>query len=258
MSIQWSLVLFTWLTGAGGCLFAFIGFNELVHWSKKDTFAAGLISLVLVVVGGLASVTHLAHPDRMLNALAHPTSGIFIEAVLVGIAAACFIVYLICARRQLEAAAKVLGVLGGIVGLALSFMAGHSYIMEAQEAWATIMLPVGYLTTALATGAGLWWALLAPDAENGASQAAVCGLVAAVLALVCVFAYAMIVGGSALGSVTMVVALICEVAALALAILGRVKSVGGFAWAFVVATAIAALLFRAFMWTVGGSSMMFF
>ena len=188
MSIQWSLVLFTWLTGAGGCLFAFIGLNELTRWSKKNAFAASLTALVLTIVGGLASVTHLAHPGRMLNALSHPTSGIFVEAVLVAILCACIVVYLICLRRQAQAAAKAFGILGAIAGLLLSFMAGHSDIMAAQTAWATMMLPLGYLATALATGAGLWWALLAPDKENGAQAASICAIVCAAVALACVLA----------------------------------------------------------------------
>lgn len=258
MSIQWSLVLFTWLTGAGGCLFAFIGLNELTRWSKKSTFTASLVALVLSVVGGLASVTHLAHPDRMLNALTHPTSGIFVEAVLVAILCVCIIAYLICIRRKTQAAAKVFGVLGAIAGLLLSFMAGHSYIMAAQTAWATMALPLGYLATALGIGAGLWWALLASDKENGAQVASICAIACSVLALVCVLSYSVIAGCFTTSGTIAIAALICEAIAVILAVVARMKSMPGLEWGYVVVVAIAALLFRVLMWTVGGASMAFF
>ena len=87
MDIQWSLVLFTALTGMGGWLFFFICLNVFVRKTDKGAFAGTATALALTVVGGLASVTHLSHPDRMLGALQHPTSGIFTEALLVGLLA---------------------------------------------------------------------------------------------------------------------------------------------------------------------------
>lgn len=258
MSIQWSLVLFTLLTGAGGCLFAFIGLNEIVRWSKKDTFAAGIASLALVAVGGLASVTHLSHPDRIMNALSHPTSGIFTEAVLVGIVAVLVVLYLVCIRRGAASAAKVFGAIGGIFGLLLSFMAGYSYIMEAQPAWATILLPLGYLLSALAMGAGLWWALLAPDAENGVDKAVVAAIACSVLALAGIFAYAMVSNAFATAGAIAIGSLACEAVALVLAIVAHSKSQVVMGWAFVVAAVAAALLYRVLMWVLGGGIFGFF
>lgn len=258
MSIQWSLVIFTLLTGAGGCLFAFIGLNEITRWSKKDTFAASIVALLLAIVGGLASVTHLSHPGRIMNALSHPASGIFIEAVLVGILCVLIIVYLVCIRRNASAAAKVLAIVGGVAGLALSFMAGHSYIMAAQTAWATMLLPLGYLLTALATGAGLWWALLAPDAENGAPQAVLAAVVCAVLAVLGVCAFAAAAGAFSVQAAVVWGAVVCEVLAVVLALASRAKPQPVLAWLFVAVTAVASLLFRVLMWTVGGGMYGFF
>ena len=57
MDIQWSLVLFTALTGMGGWLFFFICLNVFVRKTDKGAFAGTATALALTVVGGLASVT---------------------------------------------------------------------------------------------------------------------------------------------------------------------------------------------------------
>lgn len=162
MDIQWSLVLFTVLTGAGGMLFFFIGLNTLLGKTAKGETAGSIASLALIVVGGLCSVTHLSHPTRMLNALQHPTSGIFTEAVLVGLLACVLVVYLVMVRRDMRGTGlKIVAVVGMVLGVLLSFMAGQSYIMAALPAWNTELLPLGYLGTALAEGAAAYLVLLA-------------------------------------------------------------------------------------------------
>ena len=83
MDIQWPLAVFTLLTGLAGWTFFFVGLNEFTKKSKQDGFVVGIASIVLLAIGSLASVLHLSHPDRIMNALSHPTSGIFTEFVLV-------------------------------------------------------------------------------------------------------------------------------------------------------------------------------
>ena len=72
MEIQWSLVSFTALAGAGAWLFFCVGVDAFVQRTNKAAFPASLLAVVLLALGGLCSVTHLSHPDRMLGALAHP------------------------------------------------------------------------------------------------------------------------------------------------------------------------------------------
>lgn len=62
MEIQWSLVLFTALTGMGGCMFACVAADEFLGRAKAAAFPAAVAALVIAVAGGLASVTHLSHP----------------------------------------------------------------------------------------------------------------------------------------------------------------------------------------------------
>ena len=157
MEIQWSLVIFTALTGTAGWLLASVAVAELTGVLKKAVFPAGAVAVVLLAVGGLASVTHLSHPERMLEALNHPTSGIFVEAVLLGVAAVLAVVYLVMLKRSASStAAKVLAVLAAVVGVALSFMAGASYMMAAHANWNTVLLPLGYLGTTIPAGIALF------------------------------------------------------------------------------------------------------
>ncbi len=72
ISIQWSLVLFTALTGIAGWTFVCVAADEFLGRAKAAAFPAGIAAFVLAVVGGLASVTHLSHPDRIMGALGHP------------------------------------------------------------------------------------------------------------------------------------------------------------------------------------------
>ena len=172
MDIQWSLVLFTALTGMGGWLFFFICLNVFVRKTDKGAFAGTATALALTVVGGLASVTHLSHPDRMLGALQHPTSGIFTEALLVGLLAIVMIAFLVMLRRGIDGGAlKAVAVVGMALGALMSFMAGQSYLMSAIAAWNTELLPLGYLGTAAASGAAAYLVLIAAQKadENACS-----------------------------------------------------------------------------------------
>lgn len=153
MSIQWSLVIFTALTGLAGWLFACVLISEWTGKAPRTRFVSMVSGIVLMGVGGIASVLHLAHPENTLAALSHPTSGIFIEAVLVGISALCAAIYLILfARKAADAARKAFLALSAIAGIALSFMAGSSYVMGSCPAWNTPLLPLGYLGTAFSMG----------------------------------------------------------------------------------------------------------
>ena len=167
MEIQWSLVLFTALTGMGGCMFACVAADEFLGRAKAAAFPAALVSLIIAVVGGLASVTHLSHPDRIMGALSHPTSGIFTEALLVGCLCVCVVVYLVLLKREAGAGArKAVAVIGAVFGVLLSFMAGESYLMEARPNWCSQLLPLGYLLTAVPEGIAAYLVVVAAKAKD--------------------------------------------------------------------------------------------
>lgn len=199
MEIQWSLVLFTVLAGSGAWLFAFMGAAEMrgiVH-AAKTRMAVCVLSLALLVAGGLASVTHLSHPDRIMGVLGHPTAGIFAEAAFIGVLAVLIVVFIVMAKRE-TSAGVLKGVLAvtSVVAVVFSFMLGYSYMMGSQPEWNTIVLPLAYLGTASAVGGALY-ALLAcvckeddPAVRFGAMAMIVGGALSAVTSL----AYGMLSG----------------------------------------------------------------
>lgn len=143
MTIQWSLVLFTALTGIGGWTFVCVAADEFLSRAKAAAFPAAVVAFALSAVGGLASVTHLSHPDRIMGALGHPTSGIFTEAVLVGCVCVFVAIYLVMLKRGAsDGARKAVAVIGAVFGVLISFMAGESYLMSSRPNWDTQLLPL--------------------------------------------------------------------------------------------------------------------
>ena len=55
MAIQWPLVLFSLLAGAGGAMLAFAGLSQLLGGSRTVRRRAVWCALALFVIGGLCS-----------------------------------------------------------------------------------------------------------------------------------------------------------------------------------------------------------
>ena len=190
MSTQWSLVLFTALTGLAGWMFACIALDEFLGKTKKTAAMASLVAIIVAVVGGIASVTHLAHPENIMNVFGHPTEGIFLEALLVGLMCVFGIIYLILVKRDASAGArKAMAVLAAVFGILLSFFAGKSYMMAAIPAWNSILLPFGYLGTAIPGGVAAYLLIVGAQKEDAEAVKtygkvlAIAGLVGAILGI---------------------------------------------------------------------------
>lgn len=215
MAIQWSLVLFTVLTGAAGWMFACTAWDKFAGKNGEAAFSTSIVALIVMIVGGCASVTHLAHPENIMEALNRPASGIFIEAALVGLSAVCIFIFAILVKRGAqEGVQKAFALLGAIFGILLSFMAGHSYMMEAIPAWNNWLLPLGYLGTAIPSGAALYLCFVAKDAtadsvKNGANLLLIGGIVGAVLAL----AWGAASGSFATAGAPIALATVCDIVA---------------------------------------------
>lgn len=266
MEIQWSLVLFTALSGTGAWLFACAGIDEFKGAAKKTAFPAAILALVLLVVGGICSVTHLSHPERMLGALGHPTSGIFTEALLLGVLAVIAIVYAVLVKREASAAArKVFAVLGIVFAVALSFACGASYMMTSHFMWNTVTLPLAYLGTAAASGASLYLLLcsaLKEDAEAVAFSGLLSGI-GGVLGLVLSLAYGF-AGSVAMGSQAVVfwlAVIVCGgVAPTVFGFLSGKKPSSGLTYGAIafVGAAIGCVGLRCVMWLAGEALMSLF
>lgn len=266
MEIQWSLVLFTALSGAGAWLIAFAGIDTFRGLAKKTVFPAVVVGIALIIIGGIASATHLSHVDRIMAVLTHPAPGIFMEALLLGIDVVVAAVFLVLHKRGAsEGAQKALGVVAIAMAVIFSYSCGSSYMMASQLAWNTVALPLGYLGTAAATGAALWYLMCAVRKEDAAalSFAAVETIVAAVVALVCALAYGLI-SGTAMGDSSIlfwvgVAVCGCIVPAIC-GFVGIKKSDGALSLAVVAVAGsmIGSVAYRVLMWTASVALMSLF
>ncbi len=261
MDIQWPLVLFAVLNGAGGWLIAFTAVNEFTGKSKSDKvrFIALVIGIVLVVVAGICSAFHLTHPDRIMGALSHPTSGIFTEALLTGLLALAAIIYVVLTKRDASASAiKGLAAVSGVLGVILPFATGMSYMMAARPTWDTIAFPLACLATTAISGAAIYLLLQAmyesdnKDAiEFSGKMCVVTGAAAVVFAVLYVAVSGTMAGSGAilfwLGTVIVggVLPAVCG------ALVKKGNSVAALAGAAVAGSLIGSLAFRCFMWIVG-------
>lgn len=258
MEIQWSLVLFTAIASCGAWVSVGVAIDEVRGLTKNTNWLASIVAVVLAVIGGLVSVTHLSHPDRIMAVLGHPTAGIFLEALLIGLFIVAVAVYLIMLKREVSPAVrKVVAIIAAVIGIVFSFASGYSYMMEARVTWNTIALPLGYMGFGAASGLSLYLLLCAlkKEAADAVKLAGLETLVGGALALVCGlwFGFA---SGAATGAAAAVfwVAIICGgIAPMVCGYLGSKKPAGAVAMAGVAFAGgiIGSVAFRAVMWMVG-------
>ena len=267
MEIQWALVMFTVVSGAGAWLFASSMIAALAGRSELPTKLESIVAFVLVAVGGCLSVLHLKHVDRILEALNHPTSGIFVEAAMIGALCVLIAVYFIMLQRGAsKGGLKVVGVIAAVVAAVFTFACGNSYMMEARPAWVTITLPLAYFGTAAAAGAGLHLLMKAADkAGDGAvSFAGLLAVCAGALGAVLSAAFCLVSGSwvvAADGAVALVVVLFVACAAAIVAgALAMKRAQSGLAMGVVAFAGgvIAAILLRVVMWLIGSPILNFF
>lgn len=203
MEIQWPLVLFSLFAGTGGTLFAFAGISEFAGGERKARETAAVVSLALMVVGGCFSVLHLASPLHALSAVTNllSFSGVSIELMLLGATFVAVAAYLALSKRGAAdgQGAKVLVIVGSILGLMLAFFCGHGYVIEGQPTWNTNLLPCAYLGTCLACGA-FAFAMLCNACGTGKSMPAwvgIASLVSGGLSAAGSLGYVAFLGGSA-------------------------------------------------------------
>lgn len=266
MEIQWSLVLFTALSGLGAWLFACIGLSELKGAPSKTAFAGSVLAVVLLAVGGICSVTHLSHPERMLEALNHPTSGIFVEALLLGLLAVAAAVYAILTKRDAPSGArKVFAAFGVVLAIALTYACGSSYMMDAQLTWNTVGLPLAYMGTAAASGTALFAVMCGAmkDDEGTVKFAGALSAADGAIALACALFYG-IAGGIAFGSFSILfwiaVALCGGVAPVVFGLMVRQKPENSVAFGAIalVGALVGSVTVRALMWAAGVALMSLF
>lgn len=268
MDIQWPLVVFTFLAGTGAWLFVFVALNEFTGKLHDDPlrFRATVTAIVLVVLGGCASVLHLSHPDRMMGALAHPTSGIFMEALFVGLVTLTGIIFVVASRRGVGAGAlKGIGAVAMVCALGLSYVSGAGYMMDAQALWNTPLMPLSYMATAGAAGSALYLLFTATSKAGDRHVAQVfvarCVMVLGIVSIIMALVYAAVSGAiaSADGLPMLMVTLIGAAVAAVFGFLAmRRDAAVTVAVIALVGGLTACVAFRCFMWLVGTGTFDFF
>ena len=173
MEIHWSLVIFAVcaLWGAGTYSVSVV-VSEWLGFAKQTRAASMVISAAALIVGAIASMTHLGHIELIFGVLSNPTSGIFIEGLSAALLVLIIAVYLVAIlRRAKQSTVKAISTIGIIPALILTFAVGSSYMMVARPAWDNIALPVVSVGTAFLLGALTVFALNAIQKDAGADTA---------------------------------------------------------------------------------------
>lgn len=265
MEIQWSLVLFTVVSGAGAWLFASSIIEALAKKDELPSKAESIAAFVLLAVGGCLSVTHLKHVDRILEALNHPTSGIFVEAAMIGVTCALIAVYFILlVRGSSKGVLTGVGLAAALVGVIFTFACGASYMMDARAIWCTPALPIAYGLTAAGLGAAVNLIMKAVQ-KREAPALELAGLLTVIAAAAGAIASAVFCLGA--GEATAALAMPWAVALFAGAVVAVVC--GAVAWKMpksalacgivgTIGACVAAVALRVAMWLVGTPLLDFF
>lgn len=153
MSIEWALVGFTTFVALGVGLFAGVVATEWWHREEQIRLPGAIAALVALALGGFSSVLHLGHPERIFGALGHPTSGIFMESLMIGLFGLDILAYIVAIRRKSsDQRRKTIATIGLIPSILLAFAVGDTYVLASRPAWDTLILPVLYVVSAAVMG----------------------------------------------------------------------------------------------------------
>lgn len=123
--------------------------------ARKRAWLFPLVCLVLLGLGLIGCLFHLARPMMFLNALANPAAGIAQEAYLSIIFGVLLLVDLIVAWRK-GVVPRPLRIVGAVAAVALILVMGNAYLASTGvAAWATWQTVLLYLFGDLAMGAAL-------------------------------------------------------------------------------------------------------
>jgi anaerobic dimethyl sulfoxide reductase subunit C (anchor subunit) len=258
MGIEWSLVLFTIIAGAGGGILAFAGISEFFGAAQKPRFIAAILALALLIVGGLLSLLHLGNPGNFMQAATNlfSFSPISLELIFLGLGVIVAIIYLVVVNRA-GSASKILGVCGIVVGILFVYVSGHGYeVIDIRPAWATPTLTLSYALSALTVGGFLFLALqvVFKDEAEAIKKVSLIVLVVAVLQTILYIAYgAMAPLGDSAALFWIGAVVVGGVVAAVAALLVWMKQRDVMVYPGVLAALIGGIAFRVVMWLAGSA-----
>lgn len=266
MEIQWPLTLFSLLAGSGGGIMLCVAIGELRGSMRKTNGVAALVAIAVIALGGCFSMLHLAHPQNVMAAVTNlgSFSGISLELIFLAMTAIAAVIYAVMVFRDMGSAQaqKAVAVIAGVLGLILSYVCGHGYVIEAQAAWDTETLAFAYAGTSLAVGVFAYLVVADTQGEEreGRTALGVVALVLPALSLIAVVAYLLVCGPERLATAipAVLVTVLAAAASLVLAFLTRENTNRALLWAGLVCAVVAGLCLRILMWQVGTGFIDFF
>lgn len=165
MELQWPLILFTTLVSWSAGLFGTQGLLAARGRATASQLPALVVSLALLVIGGIAVFFHLEHWERIFNGFGHITSGITQE--LIGIVAMFLVmVAFFAALRRTGGVPRWCGALALVVAVALVAVMGHSYMMASRPAWDSIVQIASLLGASCAFGPATFAVIMAVRGDD--------------------------------------------------------------------------------------------
>jgi anaerobic dimethyl sulfoxide reductase subunit C (anchor subunit) len=190
MEIQWQLIIFTLLICLGSGTFAVAGLLAALGKGREIRLAALAVSLASMLIGGIASLFHVQHWERMFNGFGHLTSGITQEIICLALVVIAIVVYFVVSRKGVTP--KWAGWMAVAVSLLMIITMAHSYVMPARPLWDNVLLYLYYLANFVLLG-GLTAALLYGIKREDSSLACRIALVGGALQLVAAVGYAVLI-----------------------------------------------------------------
>jgi DMSO reductase anchor subunit len=190
MEIQWQLIIFTLLICLGSGTFAVTGLLAALGKGKEIRLSALAISLASIIIGGVASLFHVQHWERMFNGFGHLTSGITQEIICMALVVLAIVVYFVVSRKGTTP--KWAGWMAVIVSLLMIIAMAHSYIMPSRPLWDNALLYLFYLANFVMFG-GLTIAVLYGIKGEDSSLACRIALAGGALQLVAAIGYAVLI-----------------------------------------------------------------
>lgn len=139
MELHWPLILFTAFIAWSAGLFAAQGVFALKKEAPRAQLPALVVSVVLLVIGGLAVFTHLQHWERIFNGFGNPTSGITQELVCIVLMLVVMVVFFALVRKGEGSVPAWLSVAAIVVSVLTAGVTAHSYMMVARPAWDSVL-----------------------------------------------------------------------------------------------------------------------
>jgi len=271
MTIQWELVIFTLLTCTGAGIFAFVALGELTgKLGEGIRQKSTMLALSLIILGGVVSVFHLAHPGRVFYLVSNLNSAFGRELIMSGLMIILMILYLLALRKNYTPSLRnIIAILGLISSVLFTYIVGFTYVLPGRPAWNSHLLPLVYVFSAAALGIFVIYAMAANEKSEGNAVLLknINGIALAILVLeaIVVFGYYSFLASSAYLSETILAAnsisilfgLGVVVAGLfipfGLSLWARIRNINIFSVALIslTCTVIGGIAFRAMMYIIG-------